>query len=39
MTVESVDSEGVSCVWFDAKTPRSKMFNSDTLKKHEPGVW
>lgn len=36
MTIEEVDGENVSCVWFDGKRAERSKFSSATLKKCVP---
>ncbi|WP_129781032.1 YodC family protein [Peristeroidobacter soli] len=36
MTVEEVDDNDISCVWFEAMAPKGQTFVAGTLKKYLP---
>lgn len=36
MTVEKVDGDEISCVWFEGKKVQKSTFASGALKKYEP---
>jgi len=36
MTVEKIEGDRVTCVWFEGKKVHSHIFAAGTLKKHEP---
>ncbi len=39
MTVEEVDGNDISCVWFEGKQPHRQQFVAATLKHYQrPGV-
>jgi uncharacterized protein YodC (DUF2158 family) len=36
MTVENVESHGVSCMWFEGKKVQRETFAAGTLKTYDP---
>lgn len=36
MTIEEIDGDDVSCVWFEGKALQRQTFGAGTLKKHSP---